>query len=182
MNLITEGTTVKIKRENLKDIYTFSSVTELSLFLGIDRETLHERAKARGIELNGTYSEEDLSALRPEKNSALSQLNTEVDPKTEIELLKMKLEMLESELGFKDQQLDDRKQHIETLKSTLSKAEENFEKAQVSVDQQQHLQLATLQQLDKATSRVQRIEMQAEQKKHWWNFGRKSKGKETEED
>ncbi|MDF7627623.1 hypothetical protein OZX65_00265 [Leuconostocaceae bacterium ESL0723] len=164
---------MKIKRENMKDYYSFASVTELSLFLGVERTTLYHRAKVKGIDLNGTYTEEDLTALKPEKDSALGQLNTESE--AEIEILKMKLKMLESEIGFKDQQLDDRKQHIETLKGSLAQAEENLSKTQTSVDQQQHLQLATLQQLDKVTSRVQRIEMADEQKKHWWQRSKKNK-------
>lgn len=157
----------------MKDYYSFSSITELSLFLGVDRETLHHRAKLRGIDLNGTYSEEDLAALKPDKDSALKQLNTESE--AEVEILRMKIKMLESELGYKDEQLNDRKAHIDTLKNTLTKAEENLEKTQTSVDQQQHLQLATLQQLDKVTSRVQRIEMEDQQKSHWWQLGRKKK-------
>ncbi|CAK1240157.1 unnamed protein product [Fructobacillus cardui] len=168
---------MKIKRENMKDYYTFTSTAELTLFLGIERETLFQRAKMRGIDLNGTYTEEELTALKPAKESALADLN--IDSEAEIEILKMRLEMLESQLGYKDRQLDDRKQHIDTLKSTLEKAEQNLEKTQTTVDQQQHIQMATLSQLDKVTSRVQRIEMEDEQKKHWWSRSKKDKNNQS---
>ncbi|CAK1239736.1 MULTISPECIES: hypothetical protein [Fructobacillus] len=168
---------MKIKRENMKDYYTFSSTAELTLFLGIERETLFQRAKMRGIDLNGTYTEEELTALKPAKKSALADLS--IDSEAEIEILKMRLEMLESQLGYKDRQLDDRKQHIDTLKSTLEKAEQNLEKTQTTVDQQQHIQMATLSQLDKVTSRVQRIEMEDEQKKHWWSRSKKDKNNQS---
>ncbi|KRN52669.1 hypothetical protein IV71_GL001063 [Fructobacillus fructosus KCTC 3544] len=162
---------LKVKRENMVDYYTFGSTAELLLYLGIERETLFHRAKLRGIDLNGTYTEEDLAALKPEKNAYLGSLNAETE--AEVEVLKMKLQMLESQLGYKNQQIEDRQEHIDTLKSTLQKAEQNLEKTQTTVDQQQHLQMATLSQLDKVTSRVQRIEMEDEQKKHWWSRKKK---------
>ncbi|MDF7637571.1 hypothetical protein PT274_04770 [Leuconostocaceae bacterium ESL0958] len=172
---------MKVKRTDMKDYYTFNSTTELTLFLGIDRETLFARAKSHGIELNGTYTEEELSALKPAQNSALADLNTEADdPAAQVDLLKMKLQMLESQLGYKEQQLDDRQAHIATLKSSLEKAEQNLDKTQTAVDQQQKLQMATLSQLDRATSRVERLDLkeQAEKKQHWWSFGKKKQEKD----
>ncbi|MBS9339159.1 hypothetical protein G6R29_05935 [Fructobacillus sp. M2-14] len=162
---------MKVKRENMIDYYTFGSTAELVLYLGVDRETVFHRAKLRGIDLNGTYTEDQLAALKPGNDSYLGSLNAETE--AEVELLKMKLQMLESQIGYKDQQLSDRQQHIDTLKESLKSAENNLEKTQTTVDQQQHLQMATLSQLDKVTSRVQRIELEEDQKKHWWSRKKK---------
>lgn len=162
---------MKVKRENMIDYYTFGSTAELVLYLGVDRETVFHRAKLRGIDLNGTYTEDELAALKPQKDAYLGSLNAETE--AEVEILKMKLQMLESQLGYKDQQLEDRQEHIATLKASLKSAESNLEKSQTTVDQQQHLQMATLSQLDKVTSRVQRIEMEEDQKKHWWSRKKK---------
>ncbi|MCO0832401.1 hypothetical protein NFX39_04820 [Fructobacillus sp. W13] len=162
---------MKVKRENMIDYYTFGSTAELVLYLGVDRETVFHRAKLRGIDLNGTYTEDELAALKPQNDAYLGSLNAETE--AEVEILKMKLQMLESQLGYKDQQLEDRQEHIATLKASLKSAESNLEKSQTTVDQQQHLQMATLSQLDKVTSRVQRIEMEEDQKKHWWSRKKK---------
>lgn len=166
-----EVSQLKVKRENMIDYYTFGSTAELVLYLGVDRETVFHRAKLRGIDLNGTYTEDELAALKPQNDAYLGSLNAETE--AEVEILKMKLQMLESQLGYKDQQLEDRQEHIATLKASLKSAESNLEKSQTTVDQQQHLQMATLSQLDKVTSRVQRIEMEEDQKKHWWSRKKK---------
>lgn len=166
-----EVSQLKVKRENMIDYYTFGSTAELVLYLGVDRETVFHRAKLRGIDLNGTYTEDELAALKPQNDAYLGSLNAETE--AEVEILKMKLQMLESQLGYKDQQLEDRQEHIATLKASLKSAEANLEKSQTTVDQQQHLQMATLSQLDKVTSRVQRIEMEEDQKKHWWSRKKK---------
>lgn len=55
----------------------FNSVTELSKHLGISRKTLYERAKRDGIELHGSYTQNELDSLRIKGNKSV--LETKVN-------------------------------------------------------------------------------------------------------
>lgn len=113
--------------------HKFNSIKALANELGISRTTLYKRAKASGIELTGTYTDEQFKELMGVQNKVDSEHFSEQQNEHESGPLNKDvsavIETLSEQLSAKDDQ-------IRELNSRL-------EHAQKLADQAQQLQLKT---------------------------------------
>lgn len=120
--------------------HLFTSIKELALTLEISRTTLYKRAKSAGIELTGTYTDEQMDLLRGVQSSEQSEHISEHGEREN----EQDWTVLREQLTVKDQQI---KELHEQLKQT-----------QKLVDQAQQLQLKTQLQLEEKQEKILLLE------------------------
>lgn len=128
--------------------HKFNSIKALANELGISRTTLYKRAKSSGIELNGTYTDEQFNELMGVQYKVdgehTSEQKTEQKSGQLDKDISAVLDTLTEQLSAKDEQ-------IRQLNSRL-------EQAQKLVDQAQQLQLKTQLQLDNEKTKYKQLE------------------------
>lgn len=153
-----------------KNKQVFTSKSALADYLGITRKTLYKRAKERKIELSGSYTQDQLDTLRSrldttqvnENISTNTQDNNQKDtPDTQL------VNTLKDQIANLQQQLKEKKDEIKYLKLENEEKNRQIERRDKALDQQQHLQLTTSQQL-KDAKLLETI--QPEKKKRWWQI------------
>lgn len=130
----------------------FNSVTELSKHLGISRKTLYERAKRDGIDLNGSYTQNELDSLRIKGNKSVSEtkVNDHSQKETKqkqndtalLDALRTQISMLEADKERLYSELDTRNKHIDELNKQVDQSQQLQLKTQLQLEAEQQKLLA----------------------------------------
>mgnify|MGYP002648313299 CR=1 FL=1 len=125
----------------------FNTVTELAKHLEISRKTLYERAKRDGIELNGSYTQEELDLLRLKKGKSVTdtKVNSHLQNETQskhnetesLDILKSQIAALEQDKDRLYSELESRNKHIDELNKQVDQAQQLHLKTQIQLENEQ---------------------------------------------
>ena len=156
----------------------FNSVTELSKHLGISRKTLYERAKRDGIELNGSYTQNELDSLRIKGNKSVSEtkVNDHSQKETEqkqndtalLDALRTQISMLEADKDRLYSELDTRNKHIDELNKQVDQSQQLQLKTQLQLEAEQQKVLALETELKQEDIIEESNQPESEEKKGFW--------------
>lgn len=131
----------------------FNSVTELSKHLGISRKTLYERAKRDGIELNGSYTQEELNLLRLKKSKNVTDTKVNNHSRNEtqnkhnetelVDVLKAQIVVLEQDKDRLYSELESRNKHIDELNKQVDQAQQLQLLAENRLSEEHQLRIET---------------------------------------
>lgn len=156
----------------------FNSVTELSKHLGISRKTLYERAKRDGIDLNGSYTQNELDSLRIKGNKSVSEtkVNDHSQKETEqkqndtalLDALRTQISMLEADKERLYLELDTRNKHIDELNKQVDQSQQLQLKTQLQLEAEQQKVLALETELKQEDIIEESNQPESEEKKGFW--------------
>ncbi|QYU58997.1 hypothetical protein K1728_12055 (plasmid) [Weissella confusa] len=154
----------------------FNSVTELSKHLGISRKTLYERAKRDGIDLNGSYTQNELDSLRIKGNKSVSgtkvndnsQKETEQNDTALLDALRTQISMLEADKERLYSELDTRNKHIDELNKQVDQSQQLQLKTQLQLEAEQQKVLALETELKQDDIIEETDQPEVEEKKSFW--------------
>ena len=156
----------------------FNSVTELSKHLGISRKTLYERAKRGGIELNGSYTQNELDSLRIKGNKSVleTKVNDHSQKETEqkhndtalLDALRNQIRMLEADKERLYSVLDTRNKHIDELNKQVDQSQQLQLKTQLQLEAEQQKLLALETELKQDDIIEETDQPEVEEKKSFW--------------
>ncbi|MGX6409996.1 hypothetical protein [Weissella confusa] len=156
----------------------FNSVTELSKHLGISRKTLYERAKRDGIELNGSYTQNELDSLRIKGNKSVleTKVNDHSQKETEqkhndtalLDALRNQIRMLEADKERLYSELDTRNKHIDELNKQVDQSQQLQLKTQLQLEAEQQKLLALETELKQDDIIEETDQPEVEEKKSFW--------------
>ena len=131
----------------------FNSVTELAKHLGISRKTLYERAKRDGIELNGSYTQEELNLLRLKKSKNVTDTKVDNHSRNEtqnkhnetelVDVLKAQIVVLEQDKDRLYSELESRNKHIDELNKQVDQAQQLQLLAENRLSEEHQLRIET---------------------------------------
>lgn len=131
----------------------FNSVTELAKHLGISRKTLYERAKRDGIELNGSYTQEELNLLRLKKSKNVTDTKVNNHSRNEtqnkhnetelVDVLKAQIVVLEQDKDRLYSELESRNKHIDELNKQVDQAQQLQLLAENRLSEEHQLRIET---------------------------------------
>ena len=131
----------------------FNSVTELAKHLGISRKTLYERAKRDGIELNGSYTQEELNLLRLKKSKNVTDTKVDNHSRNEtqnkhnetelVDVLTAQIVVLEQDKDRLYSELESRNKHIDELNKQVDQAQQLQLLAENRLSEEHQLRIET---------------------------------------
>lgn len=131
----------------------FNSVTELAKHLGISRKTLYERAKRDGIELNGSYTQEELNLLRLKKSKNVTDTKVNNHSRNEtqnkhnetelVDVMKAQIVVLEQDKDRLYSELESRNKHIDELNKQVDQAQQLQLLAENRLSEEHQLRIET---------------------------------------